>query len=158
MCGPPVEGFCWYRGADKSLARPGRKQATATKLSRLQATQKECRRLSVQPGFRGSSYFRVGQKMATFQMFFQSGRAKGLISTPVVCVTLGHLAAGSLARIPRMAEGMISLVRGIHCCPSIFHSFARPTSPYCEHNVYIYTYLTAYRLCMNYRCYRITLQ
>jgi len=28
-----------YRGADKSLARPGRKQATATKL--LQATQKK---------------------------------------------------------------------------------------------------------------------
>ena len=30
-----------YRGTDKSLARPGRKQATATKLWLLQATQKK---------------------------------------------------------------------------------------------------------------------
>ena len=30
-----------YRSADKSLARPGRKQATATKLSLLEATQKK---------------------------------------------------------------------------------------------------------------------
>ena len=30
-----------YRGADKSLARPGRKQATAYKLKILQATQKK---------------------------------------------------------------------------------------------------------------------
>jgi len=36
-----------YRGAEKSLARPGRKQATATKLWLLQATQKQFRRLSV---------------------------------------------------------------------------------------------------------------
>ena len=57
-----------YQGADKSLARPGRKQATATKL--LQATQKKFRKLSVQPGLRGGSGFRVGQKMATFQLFF----------------------------------------------------------------------------------------
>jgi len=28
--------------------------------------------LSVQPGLRGSSYFCVGRKMATFQFFFQS--------------------------------------------------------------------------------------
>ena len=61
----------FYRGADKSLARPGRKQATATKLY-LQATQKPLRRLSVQPALR------VGRKMATFQLFFQSGRAKDL--------------------------------------------------------------------------------
>jgi hypothetical protein len=30
-----------YRGADKSLARPGRKQATATKLELWQATKKK---------------------------------------------------------------------------------------------------------------------
>ena len=35
------------RGADKSLALPGRKQATATK--HLQATHKQFRSLSVQP-------------------------------------------------------------------------------------------------------------
>ena len=33
--------FLYYRGADKSLARPGRKQATATKLWLLQSTQKK---------------------------------------------------------------------------------------------------------------------
>jgi len=38
----------FYRGADKSLARPGRKQATTNKLYLLQATQKQFRRLSVQ--------------------------------------------------------------------------------------------------------------
>ena len=65
-----------YRSTDKSLARPGRKQATATKLSRLQATQKKIRTFSVQPGLRGSNDLDVGRKMATFQLFFQSGRAK----------------------------------------------------------------------------------
>jgi len=67
-----------YRGADKSLARPGRKQATVTKLSLLQATQKKFRRLYVQPGLRGSSDLRFRRKMATFQLFFQLGRAKDL--------------------------------------------------------------------------------
>jgi hypothetical protein len=67
-----------YRGADKSLPRPGRKQATATKLSLLQATQKQFRRLSAQPGNSGSNDLRVGRKMATFQLFFQSSRAKNL--------------------------------------------------------------------------------
>jgi hypothetical protein len=68
---------CTYRGADKSLARPGRKQATATKF--LQATQKQFRKLSVWPGLRGSNDLRVGRKMATSQLFFfQSGRGKDL--------------------------------------------------------------------------------
>jgi len=77
-------------GADKSLARQGRKQATATKLgiystysprssirvlarcsNFIQATQKKIRRLSVQPGLRGNND-RVGRKMATFQMLFFS--------------------------------------------------------------------------------------
>ena len=67
----------YTRGADKPLARPGRKQATTTKL--LQATQKKkIRRLSVQPGIRGSYDLHVGRKVATFQLFFQSGRAKDL--------------------------------------------------------------------------------
>ena len=66
-----------YGGADKSLARPGRKQATATKLELLQATQKQFRKLSVQSGLRGSND-RVRRKMAIFQLFFQSGRAKDL--------------------------------------------------------------------------------
>jgi len=59
-------------GADKSLARPGRKQATATQLLLLQATQKKFGRLSIQPGLRGSSDLRFGRKMMTFQLFFPS--------------------------------------------------------------------------------------
>ena len=62
-----------YRGAGKSLARPGWKQATGTKLKLLQATQKQFRRLSVQPCLRGSNDLRVGRKMATFQLFFSVG-------------------------------------------------------------------------------------
>ena len=67
-----------YRCADKSLARPGRNQTTATKLQLFQATQTKFRTLSVQPGLRGSNDIRAGRKMATFQLFFQSGRAKDL--------------------------------------------------------------------------------
>ena len=79
---PPPRGvwdYWSYRGADKSLAQSGRKQATATKFSLLQATQKKkIESLSVQPGLRGSNDFRVGRKMAIFQLFFQSSRAKDL--------------------------------------------------------------------------------
>ena len=72
-----------YGGADKSLARPGRKQTTATKFSVLQATKKKFRRLSVQPGLCGSNDLHVGRKMAIFQLFFQSGRAKDLLAPRV---------------------------------------------------------------------------
>jgi len=78
-------------GADKSLVRPGRKQAAATKL-RIYSTyssrssihflahcsnfckplKKKFRQLSVQPCLRDSSDLRVEQKMVTFQLFFQS--------------------------------------------------------------------------------------
>ena len=68
-----------YQVADKSLARPGRKQATETKFQVLQNTKKKkIRNLSVQPGLRGKNDLCVGRKMATFQSFFQSGRAKDL--------------------------------------------------------------------------------
>ena len=73
-----VFGYVEYHGADKSLARPGRKQATATKLYILQATQKQFRMLSVQPGLRVSNDRCVGRKMATFQLFFYSGWTKDL--------------------------------------------------------------------------------
>jgi len=81
-------------GADKSLARPGKKQATANKfgiystcsprspihsLARcsnfckpLGGKKKKTRKLSVQPGLRGSNDLCVGRKMATFQLVFQS--------------------------------------------------------------------------------------
>ena len=78
-------------GAGKSLARPGRKQATATKL-RIYSTysprssthflarcsnfckplKKKIRMLSVKPGLRGSNHLHVGGKTATFLLFFQS--------------------------------------------------------------------------------------
>ena len=67
-----------YRVADKSLARPGRKQATATTLELCKPLKKKFRNLSVQPGLRGINDLRVGREMATFQLFLQSGRAKDL--------------------------------------------------------------------------------
>jgi hypothetical protein len=73
------------------LARPGRKQDTATKfgiystyspqssihfLARCsnfcKPLTKNFRLLSVQPGLRGSNDLRFGRKIATFQLFFQS--------------------------------------------------------------------------------------
>ena len=78
-------------GANKSLPRPRRKQATATKLgiyltysprssmhflarcsNFCKPLKEEFIRLSVQPGLRGSNDFRAGRKMATFQLFFFS--------------------------------------------------------------------------------------
>ena len=67
-----------YRGADKSLARPERKQATATKLCFCKPLKKQFRMLFVRPGLHGSNDLRLGRKRATFQYFFQSGRAKDL--------------------------------------------------------------------------------
>jgi len=78
-------------GADKSLARPGRKQSTATNLgiysthsprrsihfldrssNFCKPLKKKIKTLSIQPGLRGSNDLRVGRKMATFQLFFRS--------------------------------------------------------------------------------------
>jgi len=76
------------RGADKFLARPGRKQATANKLgiystycpqrsihflarcSNCRKPLKKIRRLSVQPGLPDNNDLQVGRKMTTFQLFF----------------------------------------------------------------------------------------
>ena len=76
-------------GAGKSLARPRRKQVTATKLeiystysprssihflgrcsNFCKPLKKKFRMLSVQPGLRGSNDLRVGRKVANFQLFF----------------------------------------------------------------------------------------
>ena len=86
---PIGAGLIWG-GAGKSLVQPARKQATVTKL-RIYSTysprssihflaycsnfcnhSKKFRTLSVQPGLRGGNDLRMGQKMATFQLFFQS--------------------------------------------------------------------------------------
>jgi len=78
-------------GAGESLAQPGRKQATATKLgiystysqrssinvlarcSNFCNPFKKIRMLSLQPGLRGSNDLRVGRKWAPFNWFFSSG-------------------------------------------------------------------------------------
>ena len=46
--------------------------------------------LSVQPGLRGSNDLRVGRKMATFQFFFQSGRAKDLPAHLYITLITAH--------------------------------------------------------------------
>ena len=81
--------YIWV-DADKSLARPGRNKLQRPNSGFIQHTpheaqytvylvaltfashSKKFRMLSVQPGFRDSSELRVGRKMATFQLFFQS--------------------------------------------------------------------------------------
>jgi len=76
-------------GANKSLSRPGSKEATATKLgiystycprssinflapcsNFCKPLKKKIRMLAVQPGLRGSTDLCVRQKMATFQLLF----------------------------------------------------------------------------------------
>ena len=47
--------------------------------------KKKFRRVSFQPGLCGSNDLRVGRKMATFQLFFQSVRAKDL-SAPLYII------------------------------------------------------------------------
>jgi len=89
---PSISKYVTLRGgADKSLGRPGRKQATSTKLGiysthSLRSSihllvpcsyfckplKKKIGRLSVEPGLRGSNDLRVGRKMANFQFVFQS--------------------------------------------------------------------------------------
>ena len=56
----------------------GNKLQRPNSIFRKPLKKKKIRRLSVQPGLRGSNDLRVGRKMATFQLFFQSDRAKDL--------------------------------------------------------------------------------
>ena len=94
-----LHGYCYQSwtesairgGADKFLARPERKQATATKLgiysthfprssihflarcsNFCKPLKKKIRSLSVQPGLRGNNELCVGRKMANFPLYFQS--------------------------------------------------------------------------------------
>ena len=63
-----------YRGADKSLARPGRKTSYGDQtLTFASHSKKKFGKLTVQPGLGGSNDLRVGRKMATFQLFFSVG-------------------------------------------------------------------------------------
>ena len=103
--------------ADKSLARQGRKQATATKLG-IYSTHsprssihflarcsnfckpliKKCRKLSVQPGLRGSNDLGVGRKMATFQLFFSVQGTGGSPTGPDLENRVGDQDTGSPGR------------------------------------------------------------
>jgi hypothetical protein len=78
-----------YRGADKSLARPGRKKLQRPN-SKFCKPSKKFRMFSVQPGLRYSNGLRIRRKIATFQLFLQSGRAKDL-SAPLYIHTEVHI-------------------------------------------------------------------
>ena len=103
-------------GADKSLARPGRKQATSTKLgiystyspwssTRLLACcfnickpLKKIQKLSIQPGLCGSSDLRVGWKMAIFQLYFSVQGTGGSLTGPDPENRVGYQGTGSPGR------------------------------------------------------------
>ena len=81
-----------YRRVDKSLARPGRKKSYSDQtLTFARHSKKKIESLSVQPGLCGSKNLRVGRKMATFQFFFQSGRAKELSAPLYVFMNIDGL-------------------------------------------------------------------
>jgi len=105
----PIRG-----GADKSFARPGKKQATATKLgiystcsprssvhflapcsNFCKPLKKKFRGFSVKPGLRGSNDLRVGRKMATFQIFFSVQGTGGSPTGPVPENRVGNQNIGS---------------------------------------------------------------
>jgi len=69
---PSGDDATLYRGADEFLARPGRKQATATKLLLLQATQKKFRMLSIHPGLCGSNDLHFKKKNGDLPVVFFS--------------------------------------------------------------------------------------
>ena len=118
----------YKRGADKSLAWPGRKQATATKLgiystystrssihflarfpNFCKALKKKFRRLSVEPGLRGSNDLRVGRKMAPLQLFFHSREQ--------VVVRLGQIRR--IGRVIKILEAQVRHVVLACKCPVI---------------------------------------
>ena len=71
--------FCSYLGVDKSLAPPGRKQATVTQtLTFASHSKKNSESCLSNQVCAAAMNRRVGRKMVTFQLFFQSGRAKDL--------------------------------------------------------------------------------
>ena len=102
--------------ADKSLARPGRKQVTATQLviystcssrssiyflarcSNFCKPLKKFRSLSVQPGLRGSNDFRFGRKMANSQLYFSVQGTGGSPTGPDADNRVGDQDTGSPGR------------------------------------------------------------
>jgi len=77
-----------------------------------------------------------------FLFFYQDG---GLLVATVRPERVAYARAGeTLARLPRMTLGKISLARGIYCCPIIVYSFAPPASLCCKEYMYIYIYIYIY--------------
>jgi len=72
----------------------------------LQATQKNFKNLSVQPGLCGCNDLRVGRKMATLQLFFQLGRAKDL-SAPLYVTLKSGRCFEQLADLTRFREVLL---------------------------------------------------
>jgi hypothetical protein len=65
-----------------------------------------------------------------------------------------------MARVPETAHGIISLALSSYCFPNASY-FLFPDQPHCivkDMCMYMYTYLTVYRLYVNYRSYQITLR
>jgi len=79
---------------------------------------KKSRMLSFQPGLRDSNNVRVGRKMATFQLFFQSDRAKDL-SAPLYSIRVTH---SLLLHTCRWHPQLTSFTRSKHRNSSVYRS------------------------------------
>ena len=118
--------------ADKSLARPGNKQMTATNLGIystysprssvqfLTSCSNVCKilkekigRLSVQPVLRGSNDFHVGRKMANFQLFFKTREQVGVRRGQILGI--GCVIKALDAQVGQFLLGCKCLVRRGHC-------------------------------------------
>jgi hypothetical protein len=132
------------RGADKSLARPGRKQPTATRLGIYSTYSprssvhllarcsdfwkslkgKKIRRY-VQPDLRGSNDLYVGRKLATFQLFFS---VQGTGGSPTLLSTLlKHRSRRSYRHFISMVGRKLWIIRTVCVTLRIF---------YTEHNLF----------------------
>ena len=80
--------------------------------------KKNFKRLSVQPDLRGSNDLRVGRKMATFQLLFQSGRAKDL-SVPLYKIYIYCVVGRCLYRSGWLSTGSM-LGRFCNVCLHVF--------------------------------------
>ena len=105
-----------YRGADKSLARPGRKQATATKLLTFESHSKKKKIRKVVRPTRSprQQWPPLRTKNGNFSIVFSVGSGYGLISTPVYigCMLPGAMTleivkytANMLNTVPDDADG-----------------------------------------------------
>ena len=126
------------RGANKSLAQPGRKQATVTRLgiystycprssihflarcsNFCKSLKKRIRSFSVQPRLRGSNDLCVRRKMTTFQLFFSVQGTGGSPTGPDPENSVGVQHTGSPGR--PVSSGLQVPGEPVHC-----HARTRP--------------------------------